>query len=69
MADPVGGANRARKFWSRPLTRNHALIITANKIETVEQPENSMEIDVLSLEAGFLVRYCSQIHDRLSFLG
>ena len=30
---------RARNFWSRPLTRNHAHIIIANEIETIEQPE------------------------------
>ena len=57
VADPenlVGGGafsnNREQSarenFGHAPLTRNHALIITANEI-------NSMEIGVLSLQAGF----------------
>ena len=63
VADPenlVGGAfsnNRARSarenFWSRPLIRNHAHIITANEIGTTEQPENSMEMKFLLIQAGF----------------
>ena len=79
MTVPSGGSRKSSRgvllviiarenFGHAPLARNHALIITANEIKTIEQPENSMEIDVLSLQAGFLVRFYSQIHDRLSFL-
>ena len=44
-----GGIITCEKFWSRPLTRNHAHNITANEIRTIEQPENSMEIDFFNL--------------------
>ena len=65
----VGGAfsnNRARKFWSRPLTRNHALII---KIETIQQQKTEWKSTFYPYKQVFLVRFCSQIHERLSFLG